>query len=138
MSNKPLLAHFLVPVASERDAAETASALAPYAPETVTVVHVVEKGEGMPQDAPVEQPRSVSAAAVGAFREVFPDADSVTVLHGNVVESIVETAEEIGASAIAFHPRKGGRLQKFLAGDHSLRLVTESDRPVISLPDGEN
>ncbi|MEF8828322.1 MAG: universal stress protein, partial [Haloarcula sp.] len=100
--SKPILSHLLVPVASERDAAKTARALRPYDPDAVTIVHVVEKGEGMPQDAPVEQPRSVSAAAVRAFRQQFPDANSRTVLHGNVVESVVETAIKIDASAIAF------------------------------------
>ncbi|MFB6221598.1 MAG: universal stress protein [Halolamina sp.] len=131
----PLLSHLLVPVATEDDARETASALAPYDPEAVTVAHVVEKGEGVSEETPMEQPRSVTAAAVLAFREEFPDAESETVHRRNTVEAVVDIADEVGASAIAFHPREGSRLRKFLSGDHSFRLVTEADRPVISLPD---
>lgn len=133
-SVQPVLSRLLVPVASETDARRTARALAPYEPESVVVLHVVEKGEGMAPDAPVEQPRSATAAAVAAFREEFPDADSETVWGETVVEAIIDTAGDVEASAIAFQPREGSRLRKFLTGDYSLRLVTEADRPVIALP----
>jgi len=131
---QPLLSRLLVPVASERDARETARALAPYEPDSVTVLHVSETDEGMSQEAPVEQPRSVTAAAIQAFREEFPEAESETVWNQPVVEGIFDAAAAADASAIAFLPREGGRLQKFLTGDHSMRLVTGADRPVISLP----
>ncbi len=133
-SSASLLSHLLVPVATEKDARETAVALAPYDPERVTVVHVVEKGGGVPDKTPVEQSESIAATAFEAFRERFPDAETETVYRRNVVEGIVDVAAEIGASAIAFQPRKGGRLEQFLAGDRTLRLVTDADRPVITLP----
>ncbi|MFW5934507.1 MAG: universal stress protein [Halolamina sp.] len=133
-SSASLLSHLLVPVATEKDARETAVALAPYDPERVTVVHVVEKGGGVPDKTPVEQSESIAAAAFERFRERFPDAETEMVYRRNVVEGIVDLAAEIGASAIAFQPRKGGRLKQFLAGDRTLRLVTDADRPVITLP----
>ncbi len=105
-SSASLLSHLLVPVATEKDARETAVALAPYDPERVTVVHVVEKGGGVPDKTPVEQSESIAAAAFEAFRERFPDAETETVYRRNVVEGIVDVAAEIGASAIAFQPRK--------------------------------
>lgn len=136
MSREPsLLSHLLVPVATETDARKTARALAPQEPEAVTVVHVVEKGEGVPDKTPMEQSRSVAAAAFRAFRQEFPEAESKTVYRRDVIDGIVDAADEVSASAIAFHPREGSRLRKFLSGDRSLKLVTEADRPVISLPE---
>jgi len=133
-SSASLLSHLLVPVATQKDARETAVALAMYDPERVTVVHVVEKGGGVPDKTPVEQSESVAEAAFEAFRERFPEAETETVYRRNVVEGIVDVAAEMGASAIAFQPRKGGRLEQFLSGDRTLRLVTDADRPVITLP----
>jgi hypothetical protein len=59
----PLLDHLLVPVASEADAEQTAAALDPYLDdvERVTVVHVVEKGGGAPDKAPLEKRKSDAA-----------------------------------------------------------------------------
>ncbi|WP_327053895.1 universal stress protein [Halomicrococcus gelatinilyticus] len=124
----------VVPVADAADAHATASALEPYDVESVTVVHVVEKGEGVPDKTPVEQSEAVAADAFEAFRETFPDAETATAYRRDVVAGIVEVAEELDASAIVFRPREGGRVVKFLSGDRSLRLLTEADRPVVALP----
>jgi hypothetical protein len=136
MSTQPsILSHLLVPVATERDARETARALAPYDPAAVTVVHVVEKGEGVPDKTPVEQSETVAAAAFRAFRQEFSDVETATVFRRNVIDGVFDTADEVDASAIAFHPREGSRLMKFFAGDRTFKLVTGGDRPVISLPE---
>ena len=129
-----LLSHVLVPVATVKDARETAKRLAVYNPAAVTVLHVVEKGGGVPDKTPVEHSESIAAEAFEAVREEFPDAETATAYDRNVVGAIFETAEKIDASAIAYRSRGGNRLVHFLSGDLSLKLVTNCDRPVIALP----
>ena len=129
-----LTAHVLVPVADEADARATAVALEPHRPDRITVLYVVEKGEGVPDKTPVEQSERISADAFAAFREMFPGAETATTYRRDVVRGIIEVAADLDVSAIAFRPRKGGRLVRFLSGDWTVRLVTRTDRPVIALP----
>ncbi|MFC4543727.1 universal stress protein [Halosolutus amylolyticus] len=131
---RDLLAHVLVPVAHEADARVTARALEPYDPDRVTALHVVEKGEGVPDKTPVEQSEELAADAFAAVREVFPDADDHVAYGRNVAKSIFAAADEVDASAIAYRAREGGRLARFLSGDLTLKLVTQADRPVVALP----
>ncbi|AUV84120.1 universal stress protein (plasmid) [Salinigranum rubrum] len=131
-----LTRHVLVPVADQEDARTTAQTLKPYDFSQITVLHVVEKGEGVPDKTPVEQSEQVAAEAFDAFRETFPDAETEITYRRDVVEGIIEVADEINADAIVFRPRGGARIVQWLSGDRSLRLITEADRPVISIPEG--
>ncbi len=101
-----LTQHAIVPVANQKDARITAQILESYEFEWITVLHVVEKGEGVPDKIPVEQSE--------------------------------EVADEIGASAVVFRPRRATRPIKWLAGDRSLQLLIEADRPVISISERGN
>jgi nucleotide-binding universal stress UspA family protein len=136
-SPEDILRHLLVPVADAEDAKATAQALAPYEPSQITVTHVVEKGEGVPDKTPVEQSESVAAEAFETFQETFPDANEEVTYRRDVITAIIELADELDASAIAFCPRGGNRIIQFLAGDKALRLITEADRPVLTLPKGD-
>ena len=129
-----LLENVLLPVAHEDDARKTALALEPYDPTGVTVLHVVEKGGGVPDKTPVEQSEELAAESFDAVRNVFSEADDHTVYARNVVEAIFDAADEVDASAIAYRSRGGNRLLQFLSGDRSLKLVTQARRPVIALP----
>src|SRR6056297_2303096 len=93
-SDQSLLSHVLLPVADEEDAESSSLALEPYAPERVTTLHVVEKGEGVPDKTPVEQSEDIAQAAFETVRQVFPDAEDRTAYRRDVVEAILEVAED--------------------------------------------
>lgn len=129
-----ILSHVLLPVAHEEDALKTVMALKPYQPDRVTALHVVEKGDGVPDKSPIEQSEELAAESYAAVRRIFPDADEHTAYARDVAGAILNAAEEVDASAIAYRSRGGNRIMQFLSGDLSLRLFTNSDRPVIALP----
>ncbi|WP_336328493.1 universal stress protein [Halovenus sp. HT40] len=135
---RDLLSHVLLPVAHKEDALATATALEPYDPEQVTALHVVEKGEGVPDKTPVEQSEEIAEESYAAVRTVFPDADDHTAYGRDIVGEIFAAAEEVDASAVAYRARSGNRIMQFLSGDLSLKLVTQGDRPVIALPRSES
>lgn len=129
--------HVVVPIATEADARRTATQLRGYDFDQVTVVHVIEQGENMPDPVSPEQAEKEAEIAFAAFRDAIPDATTKRVYRNDVVQGIRDVAQEVEATAIAFHPRGGSRIVQFLSGDVTLRLVTEADIPVIALPEGK-
>lgn len=128
------MTHVLVPVADVADAQATARAMDGFDPERITMAYVVEKGDGVPDKTPVEQSERVGRAAFDAFRETHPGAELHVTYGRDVVAAVARAADELDASVVVFRPRGGSRVVQFLAGDKALRLVTEIDRPVLSLP----
>lgn len=132
--NRPLLDHVLLPVANQADATGSAQALAAYDPGRVTALHVAEQAGGAPDKTSPARSREVGEEAFEAVRDVFPAAEDRLVAGDDVVDTILDVASELDATAIVFRPRGGSRLTQFLAGDHAVKLVTRADRPVVALP----
>ncbi|WP_224336158.1 universal stress protein [Haloprofundus halobius] len=129
-----------VPIAGPDDAANTARIIYHFAHEDshVIVVHVIEKGEGVPDKASVEQRQGFAEEAYESFLDVFPDNGPTlefrTLYGRNVGATIRIAAEEEKATAIAFVPRAGNKWIKFLTGDVTAELLKQSKIPVIALP----
>ncbi|MFW5963592.1 MAG: universal stress protein [Natronomonas sp.] len=135
-----LFEHVLIPVASEDDAEATCTALEPYLEEVerITAVHVIEKAGGAVDKAPLAK-RQEDAAEILALVDGrlggSVAVDTQTAYGTDVVETLFETAADVGATAIAFRPRGGSRILRLLTGDTASRLVTNATIPVVSLPD---
>jgi nucleotide-binding universal stress UspA family protein len=135
-----LFEHVQIPVATEDDAEATCIALEPYLGEVqrVTAVHVIEKAGGAVDKAPLAKRREDAAemlALVDGRIGGSVAVDTQTAYGTDVVETLFETALDVGATAIVFRPRGGSRILRLLTGDTASRLVTDSEIPVISLPD---
>ncbi|WP_049998145.1 universal stress protein [Halococcus sediminicola] len=128
----------VLPVASAEDARTTCAGAAAHlrrAGGRAIVVHVIE-GTAPSDGTHPEHAAETFAAA----REAFGGGDVTVETRLEYGESIPEVvfavADEVDASAIAFTPRAGGRWLKLLSGDLTSALVTDSERPVVVLPDG--
>jgi nucleotide-binding universal stress UspA family protein len=130
----------LLPVASTEDARTTAQAFAPYAADSgrVVAVHVIEKAGGAPDKASVEQREQEAEKTFAVVREELGDSIETEIAYGtDVAETVFDVADKIEATSIAFTPRGGSRWVQLLTGDVALDLITETDRPVVVLPDDE-
>lgn len=145
MTPKPLLDRVFVPVASEKDARATVRAVTPYLRDRdgfAVVGHVIEKAGGAPDKASVEQREQYAGELFDVVTEELATENvrhECHVLYGtDVADRIIEAAGDFDTDAIVFTPRGGSRWLRLLTGDVSLSLVTETDRPVVVLPDVED
>ncbi|MFB6269241.1 MAG: universal stress protein [Halobacterium sp.] len=145
MPRRTLLDRVFIPVASVEDARTTARAVTPYlrdADSFAVVGHVIEKAGGAPDKASLEQREAYAADVFDVVEAELAVADvrhECQVLYGtDVAETIIDAAADFDADAIVFTPRGGSRWVRLLTGDVGLSLVTDSDRPVVVLPDVED
>jgi nucleotide-binding universal stress UspA family protein len=130
----------VLPVASADDARATCASAAAHlrrASGRAVVVHVIE-GTPPANETEIEHTESAEETFTAA-REAFSASEITTETRLEYGEEIPETvfavADEVDASAIAFTPRAGGRWVKLLSGDLTSALVSDSERPVVVLPD---
>ncbi|MFC7020202.1 MULTISPECIES: universal stress protein [Haloarcula] len=133
-----LLERVVLPIASEEDAVTSARALATQEYGEVVLVNVVEKAGGAMDKAGVEQRELAAEEMFEAASAVLGDVETEIRYGTDVVETIFDAADDIGASAIVVTPRGGNRFVRLITGDVALGLITENDRPVVVLPDTEH
>jgi nucleotide-binding universal stress UspA family protein len=127
----------LLPIANEADAEATVRAIDGHFDDDTAVVaiHVVEKAGGAPDKASVEQREQEAEDAFEVVRAALGDVETEIYYGTDVSETIFKAADDHDVTSIVVTPRGGGRLVRLLTGDVALDLVTESDRPVVVLPD---
>jgi nucleotide-binding universal stress UspA family protein len=138
-----LFERVVVPVASPEDARASGRALDLHLDpgDSVVAVHVIEKAGGAPDKAGVEQREEYATDVFDALRDSLgSDRRIETDLRfaTDVTDAIFEAAAEHDASAVVITPRGGSRWLRLLTGDVALDIVTETDRPVVVLPDVES
>lgn len=131
----------LVPIANRDDARATTTALTPHVDSnssTVIITHVIEKAGGAPDKASVEQRKLVAQDIFAILTDGLADTGATVetqILYGtDIATTLIEAANETEATAIVFTPRGGSRWLKLLTGDVTHNLLTNSDLPVIALP----
>ncbi|WP_435077634.1 universal stress protein [Halococcus sp. AFM35] len=128
----------VLPVASATDAQTTCAGAAAHlrrAGGRAVVVHVIEGSPPTDEDEHTEDAEETFAAAREAFGAADIDIETRLEYGEDIPETVFAVADEVDASAIAFTPRAGGRWVKLLSGDLTSVLVSDSDRPVVVLPD---
>jgi len=130
----------LLPVADPEDARATCEALASHEVGRARAIHVIEKGGGTMDKASVEQREEYAAEVFDVVEATLPDefdVETEVVFGTDVAEAVFEAADDFDATSIVITPRSGNRWIRLLTGDVALSLVTETDRPVVVLPDVE-
>ncbi|WP_225334769.1 universal stress protein [Halomicrobium urmianum] len=132
-----LFERVLLPIAEKEDARATARAVRDHLDDgsRVIAVHVIEKAGGAPDKASVEQRELEAEDAFEAIRDGLGDVDTEIRYGTDVADTIFEAAADHDVSSIVITPRGGSRFVRLLTGDVALDIVTESDRPVVVLPD---
>lgn len=136
-----VLRHIAVPLANEQDVAETARALEPYLDDIhrATGIHVIETRPGAINKAPIEKRRADAEAFLESFESRLGErvlVDTRIAFGTDIAETIIETANEVGATAVAFRSQGRGRLARLLSENTAERLVIDPPLPVLSLAEG--
>lgn len=140
-----LIDNVLVPIADEEDASQTAESLATWFQEEdaeqntrITLLHVVEKGGGQIDKAPLPAATERGEKSLAVGRTLLENrgyhVETELRYGSDVVETIIGTARELDATALLFRPRAYSVLHRLLNGDTTGKLVRNSPCPAIVLP----
>lgn len=135
----------LVPIANEDDARRTCTALDQFFTAddesdgpTIVAIHVIQKGGGAIDKAPMDARTDQAEAAFEVARATLEPAGyhvETELLFGtDVVDTILEATVDLDATAIAFLPREGGLLVRLLTGNVAKKLIMDSPVPVLTFP----
>ncbi|MFB6308079.1 MAG: universal stress protein [Haloarculaceae archaeon] len=133
-----LFERVVLPVADPEDAAATCRAVEPYLTGEVVALHVIEKAGGAPDKASVEQREEYAEEIFDVVRDRLGDVETEVRFDTDVTDGIFAAADDHDATSIVVTPRGGNRFVKLLTGDVALDLMTETDRPVVVLPDPDD
>lgn len=140
-----LLDRIVVPVATIDDAEVTADAIrSKLAGQIgrVLAIHVIEKGGGVPDKAPLEARETEAEEILSAFEDRMASTEvevESRVLYGtDITETVVDAVEDEGATALVFCPRHAGLVTRLLTGDRARSLLEASPVPVVGLPSEED
>lgn len=134
-----LLERVILPVATEDDTQATCNAIEPYLDgiDEIVLAHVVEQTPGYmdhasPEGLEEDARRFMQLALDQLGQEAVTD---VVVCFGeDATEEVVALAREREATAILFHPRDKGLLDRLADSTHESELIRASPVPVIALP----
>lgn len=130
----------LAPVADPEDGERTARAIAPRLEDssTLVIVHVVKKGGGTIDAVPLEQREEYAEEIFDSARTELVDTDATVdtdiLFAPDIVDAIFGEAENRGADAVVFVPRRASALTELLSGGVARRLVKDAKMPVVALP----
>lgn len=127
----------VVPVADAYDAEKTVAELQYFDPEHVTAVFVAEETDGYPNKKPHSVSEDIAEDSRDMFLDHFPEVDFRMVQATDIVEGIIDTADDIDATAIVYRPRQQSFISRILSSSQSEKLITHSSYPVIALPEPE-
>ena len=132
-----LMNDIVVPVSNESDTEKTIKELQYFDPEHITAVFVIEETDGYPNKTPTTVLKDIAEDSMEMFEESFPNADFRLVQSYDVIESIIDTADDVGATSIVYRPRQRSFLSQILSSSQSEELITKSSYPVVALPEPE-
>ena len=137
-SSDDLLQKPVVPIAGPEDADATYDALIAHTDPSACrplVIHVVDEGaDGEAADDETQRGRETLARFASLADDDGMTVDTEICCGEPVAETIIETADAAGASAIVFCSRGGSAWFDLLAGGVRTSLLAKSDTPVVMLP----
>jgi nucleotide-binding universal stress UspA family protein len=142
-----LLSTVIVPVAGPNDARETAKALRHRIGDEigeVVVLHVIRKAGGAPDSASVEQMEEWAAESFDAFKSAGGEwCDRIGFEAGyqfgtDIADTILSEASARSGTVIAYTPRPGHALLRWLSGNTADELVEKAELPVLAVPEVES
>lgn len=130
--------HVAVPGATDGTIATTAAARGPDLDEIyrATLIRVIEPRPGAINDAPTHKRRTDAETSRSLFESRLDERVTVDSRIVDGAETVVESAHDVGATAIAFRARGSPWLLCVRSGYTTSRLVTDPAIPVLSLAPG--